>query len=97
MKLKSDPKVVKVINEVVGVPMKWLPLLAACELAGAVGLLVGIVWPPLGIAAGIALVIYFVGASHVRVRDFKGIGPAAFMLTMSAAALVTRVPSIQRP
>jgi hypothetical protein len=96
MKLRRDPRVVNIIHEVVGVPMKWLNLLAACELAGAAGLLLGIAWPPLGIAAGAGLVIYFVGAvaSHVRVRDFKGIGPAAFMLTLSAAALVTRILTV---
>lgn len=37
-KLRNDPRIVKVIHEVVGVPMKYFPLLAACEFAGAVGL-----------------------------------------------------------
>jgi hypothetical protein len=39
------------------------------------------------------LVVYFVGAivSHVRVGDVNGIGPAAFMLMISVAALVLRV------
>lgn len=69
--------------------MKYFPALAACELAGALGLVLGIWWPLLGIAAGLGLVIYFVGAvvSHFRVGDFKGIGPAAMLLTMSVAAL----------
>jgi hypothetical protein len=92
-KIRRDPRVVKGIHETVGVPLKYLPLLALCEFAGAVGLLAGIRWPSLGIAAGIGLVIYFVGAvvSHVRVGDIKGIGPAAFMLVLSAAALALRV------
>jgi hypothetical protein len=36
---------------------------------------------PLGVAAGIGLVLYFVGAvvSHLRVSDFKGTGAAAFI------------------
>jgi hypothetical protein len=44
-------------------------------------------------AAGIGLVVYFVGAivSHVRVGDVKGIGPAALMLIISVAALALRV------
>ena len=42
-KLRQDPYVVKVIHEVVGVPLRWFPLLAACEFAGAVGLLAGLV------------------------------------------------------
>jgi hypothetical protein len=34
-------------------------------------------------------VIYFMGAvvSHLRVRDFEGIGPAVFMLVFAAGAL----------
>jgi hypothetical protein len=92
-KLRRDPYIVKVIHEVVGVPMKWLPWLAACEIAGALGLLLGILWPPIGLAAAGGLVIYFLGAaiSHLRVGDVKGIGPALFMMTVSAAALVTRM------
>src|SRR5690349_19278374 len=61
-KLRNDPHIVKVIHETVGVPMKYFPLLAACEIAGAVGLVLGIWWPILGIAAATGLVIYFVGA-----------------------------------
>jgi len=92
-KLRRDPRIVQGIHEVVGVPMKYFPLLAMCELAGAVGLVLGIWWPPLGVAAAIGLVIYFAGAvvSHLRVGDVKGIGPAAFLLTMSAAALALRI------
>src|ERR1700738_4467661 len=92
-KLRRDPHQVKVIHETVGVPLRYLPLLAACEFAGALGLVLGIWWPPLGVAAGIGLVLYFVGAvvSHLRVGDFKGIGPATFMLVVGAGALVLRV------
>jgi uncharacterized membrane protein YphA (DoxX/SURF4 family) len=92
-KIRHNPHIVQVIHEVVGVPMKYFPLLAACEFAGAVGVIAGIWWPPLGMAAGVGLVIYFVGAvvSHLRVGDVKGIGPAAFLLVLSAAALVLRV------
>jgi len=92
-KIRGDPRIVKVIHETVGVPLRYLPLLAACEFAGALGLVLGIWWPPLGVAAGIGLVLYFVGAvvSHLRVGDFKGIGPATFMLVVGAGALVLRV------
>jgi uncharacterized membrane protein YphA (DoxX/SURF4 family) len=92
-KIRRDPRIVQVIHEVVGVPLKYFPLLAACELAGAFGLVLGIWWPCLGVAGGIALVLYFVGAvvSHLRVADVKGIGPAAFMLIMAAGALGMRI------
>jgi uncharacterized membrane protein YphA (DoxX/SURF4 family) len=94
-KLRHDPHIVQVIHEVVGVPMKYFPLLAACELAGGLGLVLGIWWPLLGVAAGIGLVLYFMGAcvSHQRVGDVKGIGPAAFTLVVAAAALALRLLS----
>src|SRR5258705_7788211 len=92
-KIRRDPHQMQVIHETVGVPLKYFPLLAACEFAGAFGLLLGIWWPTLGVAAAIGLILYFVGAtvSHLRVRDVKGIGPPAFMLVVAAAALATRM------
>lgn len=92
-KIRRDPHQVQVIHETVGVPLNYLPLLATCEFAGALGLLAGIWWPTVGAAAGIGLVLYFVGAtvSHLRVGDAKGIGPAAFMLVLAAAALAMRL------
>jgi DoxX-like family len=92
-KLRRDPHVVKIIHEVARVPMEWLPWLAACEFAGALGLLTGIAWPPLGIAAAIGLVLYFVGAvvAHLRVGDAKGLGAPGFVLGLAVACLVTRV------
>ncbi|HEX2344129.1 MAG TPA: DoxX family protein [Vicinamibacterales bacterium] len=95
-KIRRDPAIVKVIVETVRVPEKYLMSLAACELAGAAGLLAGILWPPLGIAAAVGLVIYFVGAviSHLRVGDVKGLGPAVFMLFVVSAALVLRLATV---
>jgi DoxX-like family len=92
-KIRRDPHQMKVIHETVGVPVKYFPLLAVCEFAGTLGLIAGIWWPPLGIAAGIGLVLYFAGAvvSHLRVGDVRGIGPAAFMLMLAAGALILRV------
>ena len=92
-KVRRDPHIVQVIHEVVGVPMKYFWLLAACEFAGALGVILGIWWPLLGVAAGTGLVIYFVGAcvSHLRVGDVKGIGPAAFISVVAAAALALRI------
>jgi len=92
-KIRRDPKVVHVIQEVVGVPLQFFPLLAACELAGALGLVLGIWSGWVGVAAGIGLVIYFVGAvvAHLRVGDVKGMGPAVFMLMAAGGALALRV------
>ncbi len=92
-KIRRDPHQIHVVHETIGVPLKYFLLLAACEYAGALGLLVGIWWPPLGAAAGMGLVIYFVGAtvSHLRVGDVKGIGPAVFMLVVALGAVTLRI------
>jgi pimeloyl-ACP methyl ester carboxylesterase len=78
-------------------PLKYFPHLAACEIAVSLGLLVGIWWPILGLAAGIGLIVYFVGAivSHVRVGDLNGIGAAVLILTISVASVVLRAMSYQ--
>jgi uncharacterized membrane protein YphA (DoxX/SURF4 family) len=92
-KIRRDPHQMRVIHETVGVPLKYFLLLAACEFSGALGLVLGIWWPILGVAAAIGLILYFVGAtvSHLRVNDVKGIGPPAFMLVVATAALATRM------
>lgn len=95
-KLQHNPRVVSGIHGVVGVPMPWFPVLAACEIAGAIGLLIGIFWPPLGLAAAVGLVVYFVGAiiGHLRVRDFKGVGSPVLPLVLAVATLVLRILSL---
>ncbi|RCV48508.1 DoxX family protein [Marinitenerispora sediminis] len=79
-----------------GVPLGMLPFLAACEIAGALGLLAGLVYGPLGVAAAGGVVLYFVGAvgAHLRVRDFKGLPPALALLLFAAAVLTLRVLSL---
>lgn len=51
-----------------GVPRPWWNWLGIAKSAGAVGLLAGLAVPPLGVAAGIALVLYFIGAVVTVVR-----------------------------
>ncbi|MEU5623658.1 DoxX family protein [Streptomyces tendae] len=75
----------------VGVPASWLPWLAGLKGAGAAGLLVGLLGVrPLGIAAAIGLVLFFVGAvaAHVRARVFHNIAFPLGYLALSTAALV---------
>ena len=95
MKLIRDPVAVEVIGGVVGVPLSLFPVLALIEIAGAVGLLAGIGVKALGVAAGIGLVAYFIGAvtSHLRKRDLVAghVAPAVVMLAISADALALRV------
>ena len=96
-KIRRDPRQMRVIHETIGVPLRYFPLLAACEFAGGLRLVLGIWWPPLGVAGAIGLVLYFVGAivSHLRVGDVKGIRPAAFMLAVAAGALAMRIMTLK--
>jgi hypothetical protein len=80
----------------VGVPRSWLPALGAVKLAGAVGLVVGLVGVgALGIAAAAGLVLFFVGAvvTHLRAGVLYNIAfPGGFLLlsTASLALMVVR-------
>ncbi|MBC6461500.1 DoxX family protein [Actinomadura sp. HBU206391] len=93
-KLTKEEKVTKTITGL-GVPLGWFPFLAACELAGAVGLVIGLWFAPLGIAAAVGVVLYFVGAvgAHLRAGDMKGAPTPLVVLILSVAALVLRITS----
>jgi hypothetical protein len=97
-KLTHHPEALKVIRDVVGVPLSLFPVLALLEIAGALGLLAGIIRPQLGVAAGIGLILYFVGAmvAHARVADWAGITAPVLPLVLSMAALTLRVLSMRR-
>jgi DoxX-like family len=79
----------------VGVSQSWITMLGVLKAAGALGLLVGIGLPSIGIAAGIGLVLFFIGAiiTHLRARDYS-FGLAVMFLLVSVAALVLRVASL---
>ncbi|MFE9820534.1 DoxX family protein [Streptomyces sp. NBC_00236] len=68
----------------VGLPAAAVPYLATLELAGAAGLLLGLLGVHrLGLAAGIGLIALFVGAvlAHVRARVFSNIAlPGGYLL-----------------
>jgi hypothetical protein len=74
----------------VGVSERWLPLLGGLKAAGAVGLVLGLLWRPIGIAAAIGLVAFFVGAItfHVRARVFHNVAFPGFFLALAVGALV---------
>lgn len=92
-KLQPHPQAVQIIHEQIGVPLRLFPVLAVCEFAAALGLVAGIRWASLGIAAAVGAVIYFVGAmvSHVRVGDIAGLGSPGFMLAIAVLLLVLRM------
>jgi uncharacterized membrane protein YbjE (DUF340 family) len=75
----------------VGVPENWLNALAYLLLAAAAGLIAGLWWRPIGIAASLGLVLYFVFAigAHVRFRDLRHAPtPVVYLLLAVAAAVL---------
>jgi DoxX-like family len=78
----------------IGVSESWITILGILKAAGAVGLLVGIAVPIIGVAAAIGLVLFFIGAivTHLRAGDYS-FGLAVIFLLLAAAALVLRLTS----
>ncbi|MCO5998298.1 DoxX family protein [Actinoallomurus rhizosphaericola] len=75
-----------------GVPESWLTFpIGTLKLAGAVGLLLGLVGVPLiGAAAAIGLILYFVCAlyTHIRASDYSAqFGLANGFLALAVAVL----------
>jgi hypothetical protein len=66
----------------VGVAESWLPVLGILKAAGALGLLIGIAVPTVGIAAAAGLTLFFVGAiaTHLRAHNYSLVMPAMFLI-----------------
>ncbi len=79
----------------VGVSESWITIFGILKAAGALGLLIGMSVPLIGIAAGSGLVLFFVSAiiTHVRTHDYS-FGLAIVFLLLALAALVLRVASL---
>jgi uncharacterized membrane protein YphA (DoxX/SURF4 family) len=71
-------------------------VVGALEVAGALGLVVGLVVPVLGIAAAVGLALLMVGgiAAHGRAQDLRNAGPAALLLVLAVVTAVLRVTSV---
>ncbi len=80
----------------VGVPRSWLFPLAALKTAGALGLLVGIGVPLIGVAAAAGLILFFVGAivTHVRAHaEALSYAYPGTLLLLAVGSLVPRLAS----
>src|SRR5215211_2159414 len=91
-KLRKHERSVAIIGGTVGVPVRYFPVLASLELAGAAGILLGLWLEPLGVAAAAALVVDFVG--HLRVRDTRGLIMPLLPLVFSIAVLTLRLATL---
>ena len=75
----------------VGVSTRWLPMLGALKAAGAAGLLLGLLAVrPIGIAAALGLVVFFIDAvaANVQARVFYNIALPMGYLALAVASLV---------
>jgi hypothetical protein len=73
-----------------GVPVHRLKYLALILLAGVAGLLIGLRWKPLGVAASAALVAYFTLAiaAHLRAGDARSLFRPVAYAVLSVVTLV---------
>ncbi len=94
MKLTAQPRSIDTRDRLGVTPDRWR-LIAALEIAGAIGVLVGLAFRPLGVAAACGLVALSVGAlgAHlVRLRDPFGEAAAALVaLVLSVATLALQL------
>lgn len=71
-----------------GVPRTWWTPLGLAKAAGALGLLLGLWIPALGIAAAVGLILYFLGAvvTVLRARSYKTVAfPVLYLLPVAVA------------
>jgi VIT1/CCC1 family predicted Fe2+/Mn2+ transporter len=80
----------------VGVTDAQMRGLAALELLGALGLLVGIWVPFIGIAAAAGLTLYFLGAVVAHLRAKQPFSNAAAPLGLAVLALIVTVLEVAR-
>ena len=84
-KLSKNARTVDMLHHV-GLSDSQIRLLAVIEILGALGLLLGIWIPILGLLAALGFVVYFLGAllAHVRKRQpIKDMAPATILLVLS--------------
>lgn len=73
-----------------GVPEDKLGLLAVVLFAGTAGLIAGLVWTPIGVAASGALAVYFAVAVgfHIRAGDAAHLATPLVLALIAGAALI---------
>jgi hypothetical protein len=92
LKLSHEQAVVRSYTKL-GVKEEQLNVLAVLLLAGAAGLVAGLWWRWLGVAAAGALVAYFAVALgvHVRAGDLKGMPVPLLMAGLAAASFILQL------
>ena len=94
-KLTGNPKMRK-SAEHFGIPWPRYRLIGVAELAAAAGVLIGLWWHPLGVAAAAGMTLLLLGAliAHRRAADSgKEMAPALFALAITIAYLAIALTS----
>ena len=94
-KLLKVPDVITAMTSV-GVKLNQIPQLAALEIAGGLGLIVGIWSKPLGVLSAICLALYFLGAFSAHLRKKHGVAEFGTPLGLFIIAIVTSVLELKR-
>ncbi|WP_405489026.1 DoxX family protein [Nocardia sp. NBC_00511] len=71
-----------------GVPQSWWNPLGVAKAIGAIGLIVGLFVPVIGVAAAIGLILYFAGAvvTVLRARSYKTVAfPVLYLIPVAVA------------
>jgi hypothetical protein len=90
IKLLGVPKSLEIRDHLGVRPLQWR-LIGVCELAGVAGVLVGLFWAPIGIAAAIGLALLTIGAIGFHVRKSDRVADLAPAVIGVALALATAV------
>jgi hypothetical protein len=88
-KLAAHPKMVAAAGHF-GIPWPRYRLIGIAELAAAMGVLAGLIWPPIGVAAALGMCVLLAGAlvTHHRSGDAFSLAlPAAIGLAVGVAYL----------
>ena len=94
-KLKKVPDVMAAMASV-GVKPNQVPVLAALEIAGGLGVIAGIWAPGLGTLASICLVAYFAGALLSHMKKKHKVADFGAALGIFIIAIVTTYLQLQR-
>jgi len=94
-KLKKVPDVMEAMASV-GVKPNQIKLLAFLEIAGGLGIIVGIWNKPLGILSSACLVLYFAGALFAHVSRKHKVSDFGAALGIFIIACITTVLQLQR-
>ena len=94
-KLKKVPDVMSAMASV-GVKPNQVPLLAALEIAGGLGVIAGIWAPGLGKLASICLVAYFAGALLSHAKKKHKVADFGAALGIFIIAVITTYLQLQR-